>query len=30
MNCKECGAVFSDEAAFCPMCGKPVERGGIG
>ncbi|WP_371874475.1 zinc-ribbon domain-containing protein [Senimuribacter intestinalis] len=27
MNCKECGAVFSDEAAFCPMCGKPV---GIG
>ncbi|WP_431731842.1 zinc-ribbon domain-containing protein [Anaerotruncus colihominis] len=24
MNCKECGAVFSDEAAFCPMCGKPV------
>ncbi len=26
IHCKNCNAEFSDEALFCPMCGKPVEQ----
>lgn len=26
INCKECGGIVSDQAAFCPHCGYPVNK----
>lgn len=28
MYCKSCGRVVPDDALYCPMCGKPLEKVG--